>query len=351
MTIFEDIFWRPSEIVRSPIKLNSVDAGRLQNKDVVKYVELEPEPGCICYVVELPNGKVIGDARLVSTSKNAVIGDLQFLYGAADQENHWIVKQRLLRMPRNFGGRGGLVMLAASNAENYYHWLFDSLPRLQLLKNVGYDLKDIDGYLLDKSKRSFQIESLALMGIHESKLFRCSKWVVARCERLILPSMPGPLGYPPRWICNYLREQFKPGQQQRPHRKIYISRGMARGRKIVNEIDILPQLTSRGYEVHRTENMTFTQQVELFSSAKEIISAHGAGLSNIVFAQPGAKVLELGSRLHNNLSFRTIAINSDLQYEHMFLDSAPGPDGVETRFANIVANQEEFRLKLGEFSQ
>ena len=163
--------------------------------------------------------------------------------------------------------------------------------------------------------------------------------------------MPGPLGYPPRWICNFLREQFRPGPQPHPHRKIYISREKARGRKITNEIDILQHLISCGYEIHHTEKLTFTQQVELFSSAKEIISAHGAGMSNIVFAQPGAKILELGSRLHNNLSFRTIATNSDLQYEHLYLESAPGSDGVETRFANIVANPEEFRLKLAEFSQ
>ena len=159
--------------------------------------------------------------------------------------------------------------------------------------------------------------------------------------------MPGPLGYPPRWVGEFLRKCFVPEDLGSPGKKrIYVSRRHARGRKIVNEPDIVPALVRHGYEIVCTERMTFSEQVALFASAGEVISMHGAGMSNIVFAPPGAKILELGSPLHNNLSFRTLAVNCDLQYDHLYLDSAPGAERGDTRFANVVVEPGEFLRKL-----
>ena len=344
-----DFFWKAAGCCASLGNWRSGSAAELRSNRVENYTTIILEEPYRCYVAELTHAKVIGNAKLVSTARDIVLGDIQFLYGADDPASHWILGRRRFMMPVDVPGTS--VVVAASNAENYYHWLFDSLPRLYLLTSAGYDLAGIDHFLLDHSARSFQIESLDHLGIPEAKILHCSKRELTKCSRLIVPSMPGPLGYPPRWVCDFLRSRFVPESIGLPRKKVYVSRRHARGRKIVNEADILPALVRHGYEIVCTEHMTFLEQVALFASAEQIVSMHGAGMSNIVFAPPGAGVLELGSRLHNNLSFRTLAAHCDLRYEHLYLDTAPGSERGDTRFANVVVDAEEFPRKLEAISR
>ena len=344
-----DFFWKAEGCCASLRNWRSGSAAELRSNRVDNYTEITLEEPYHCYVAELAHAKVIGNAKLVSTTRDIVLGDIQFLYGADDPASHWILRRRRFMMPVDVSGTS--VVVAASNAENYYHWLFDSLPRLHLLTLAGYALAEIDHFLLDHSARSFQIESLDHLGIPEAKILHCSKRGLTKCSRLIVPSMPGPLGYPPRWVCDFLRNRFVPENIGLPKKKVYVSRRHARGRKIVNEADILPALVRHGYEIVCTERMTFLEQVALFASAEQVVSMHGAGMSNIVFAPPGAKVLELGSRLHNNLSFRTLAANCDLRYDHLYLDTAPGAERANTRFANVVVDPEEFPRKLEAISR
>ena len=344
-----DFFWKPKGFCPSLQTWHSQDPQKLPASLVSRYVAVDPEPGCRCYVAELVDGKVIGNAKLVSTARDIALGDIQFLYGDLEPERHWILTQRRFRVPQRLAGTA--VVLAASNAENYYHWLFDSLPRLYLLALAGYHLDDIDFLLLDDSKKAFQLQGLAHLGIPQAKLRHCSRRRVAECSRLIVPSMPGPLGRPPRWLCSFLRRKFIGTRTVLPYRKIYVSRQHARGRRIVNESQIVSALVDHGYEIVYAERLAFLEQVELFASAKEVISIHGAGMSNIVFAPRNAKILELGSPLHSNGSFRTLAANCDLRYEHMYLAAAEEAGRADSRFANIVVEPASFRRKLEDFSE
>lgn len=344
-----DVLWTPRPRCLNLGGRRPTESDELQAHRIDALIDIQHVMDWPCYVAELDNGKIIGNAKLVATADDTVLGDIQFLYGAARPDDHWVLSQRRLRLPQLLAGKAAL--LAASNAENYYHWLFDSLPRLALLEAAGYDLDAIEYFLLDDSKRAFQIESLARFGIGQSRLQHCSKRRVLRCERLIVPSMPALVGYPPRWLCEYLRCRFTNDKKAPPSRKIYISRRHARGRKLLNELEILPLLVRRGYDIVDAERLAFSEQVDLFSSAREVISVHGAGLSNIVFAPRGARVLELASPLHNNLSFHTIAANSDLFHEHLVLNVAAGADRRDTRFTDLVVNPAVFERKLEAFSQ
>ncbi len=343
-----DLLWKPRGVWTGPSGDPAQEGAGPGAHGIERCAELLPEPGCPCRVAELAGGKVIGSAKLATTADDVVLADVQFLYGATDPARHWLLAQRRPRLPRRL--RAKAALLAASNAENYYHWLFDSLPRLRLLELAGYGPGDIDVLLLDHSRRAFQFDSLRHLGIDPGRLVHCSRRQVLACERLVVPSMPGPVGFPPRWVCDYLRERFVAPQQDAPRRRIYLSRQQARGLRIVNEAEILPDLLRLGYEVVHAEALGFIAQVACFASASHVVAVHGAGVSNIVFAHPGTRVLELGSPRHNNLSFRTVAAHGDLRYEHFYLDAAPGADGADTRFADVVAPPQAFRRRLEAFS-
>ena len=74
--------------------------------------------------------------------------------------------------------------------------------------------------------------------------------------------------------------------------RIYISRSLANSRKIINitEVETILQEYNRSYLL---EELSFREQVTLFAKAEAFVAPHGAGLTNLMFAQPGTFVLEL----------------------------------------------------------
>jgi capsular polysaccharide biosynthesis protein len=72
-----------------------------------------------------------------------------------------------------------------------------------------------------------------------------------------------------------------------------VSRNDATVRRIVNEEPLVKALAPFGFEAVCCGGMSFADQVRLFSEAKIIVGPHGGGLTNIVFAQPGATVIEV----------------------------------------------------------
>ena len=73
---------------------------------------------------------------------------------------------------------------------------------------------------------------------------------------------------------------------------VYISRGRATKRKILNENVLNPILEKYKFKIVFAEDLSYKDQVNLFLNAKTIISAHGSGLTNIIFSQ-NATVIEL----------------------------------------------------------
>jgi capsular polysaccharide biosynthesis protein len=77
-------------------------------------------------------------------------------------------------------------------------------------------------------------------------------------------------------------------------RRIYITRTAgAHNRAVVNEPELMRQLERRGFEIVDPSTLSATGQIEIFSSASVIVCGHGAALANLVFAPPGAAVVEL----------------------------------------------------------
>jgi capsular polysaccharide biosynthesis protein len=90
-------------------------------------------------------------------------------------------------------------------------------------------------------------------------------------------------GKPTSFGVEWLRQRLLPASC-RGHRRIYISRNDASSRRIVNEADLIKELTPLA-------ETDFPHQVRLFNKASVIIAPHGAGLTNCVFAPSGAVII------------------------------------------------------------
>ena len=80
---------------------------------------------------------------------------------------------------------------------------------------------------------------------------------------------------------------------ENPSKRIYISREGAWRRSILNHAEVAAVLRSHDFAVLDPGELTVSEQIEIFSSAEAIVGLHGAGLTNITFAPPGATVVEL----------------------------------------------------------
>jgi capsular polysaccharide biosynthesis protein len=283
------------------------------------YREAKPvtQPGGhTLFVVDVPGAKVVGDARLVSTADDEVIGGVQALHGISDPASHWTVRQRRWRLTRRLPGRS--MMLAASGAVNYYHWLFDSLPRLHLAKLAGFGPEEIDQYLLNESLLPVHRETLSRLGISAAKWVCCSRRRILETERLLLTAMPtAASGCCPRWVRDFLRGALLPPEAGHGGDLVYVSRRSAKKRRLLNESDLEDCLRRRGFSIVSPESLSFADQAAVFASARVIVAPHGAGLANLVFARPGALVIELLDPDFNNMCYRDLSSTCELDHRQL----------------------------------
>ena len=75
-------------------------------------------------------------------------------------------------------------------------------------------------------------------------------------------------------------------------RFIYVSRSDATHRNVRNEDEVCAVLSALGFEIVCPGQMSFEEQVNIFSEARLIIGAHGAGMTNVLWSRC-ADVVEL----------------------------------------------------------
>jgi hypothetical protein len=293
-------FWQPRGVVTSleALPLSSHVPGK---KDVTLAVSERLSPRHPLMVAELAGGKVIGDLRLASTSDDMVIGDVQTVFGCENPWEHYVLRRFRFRMPKV--RRGTALLLGASNSDNYYHWLLDSLPRWKLLQAAGW--KDYDFVLLHSAFRPFQDETLDWLGVPPAKRLRCTKGFIHQFERLVVPAMPFPTEEVSSWACAWLRSYVtakKPGPE-----KIFLSRRGVQGRRLVNEVELQTALAARGFVSIEPTDLPVMEQAHLLNGARCVIAAHGAALTNLVFAPRGAFLMELFHPQHKNLCYAHLA--------------------------------------------
>ena len=131
-------------------------------------------------------------------------------------------------------------------------------------------------------------------------------------EKLIAPSFPGEQRNYPKWLPPFLKAKLLDFTNlKKPTRRLFISRYGCK-RNISNEKSIEDILLKYNFEIYRpTKNENPPQD---FSEAKIVIGPHGAGLSDIVFCQPGAKFIELIPTDHVIPYFYTLANATGLKY-------------------------------------
>jgi capsular polysaccharide biosynthesis protein len=76
---------------------------------------------------------------------------------------------------------------------------------------------------------------------------------------------------------------------------LFVSRRDSNLRVMHNEAELEAALRPLGFTTFVAGEAPVTEQIRAFSRARVIVGAHGAGLTNLIFAPPGAFVLEIAT--------------------------------------------------------
>ncbi|MGK7919194.1 MAG: tetratricopeptide repeat protein [Trichodesmium sp.] len=215
--------------------------------------------------------------------------------------------------------QGKVAVLSVLSGNVYFHWMVDLLPRIEILRQ-GINLEEIDWFVVNNHQQTFQRETLQTLGIPENKILASDRHPHIQATELVVPSYPSYLGWLQPWGLKFLREVFLKGvtkSKSNFSERIYIGRGNARYRRIMNEAEVVEILSKFGFTYITPESMSLENQIATFANAKIIVAPHGSGLTNIVFCNPGTKVIEIFSPHY--LRYYYWQISQLLGLEHYYL--------------------------------
>jgi hypothetical protein len=207
--------------------------------------------------------------------------------------------------------------LLAGNIDNYFHWMIDIVARLHIDAAAAHCDEDRLCVLVPTPDQAYKLESFDLAFRGKSDVLACCEDTVVAVDRLIVtPDLSGSgFAFHPLVLQSFARMRANAGIESRPaHRRVYVSRRDSRRRPLLNEEEAIEIVAAAGFEIAELGELGVAEQIELFAEASHIVAPHGAGLTNIVFAPPGAALLELHSSAYVQWSFRHLAGLVGLSY-------------------------------------
>ena len=262
------------------------------------------------YKIYLVNfGRIYNDnvQNVAIINKNKIINgpSYQQIKGDLKGADHNIcLKIGTPRIKKKFKGRVLNLAQGASGHNNFSHWLLDMLPKLKLYNEV-FKYEDLD-YLYLNKLNSFQKKSLELLGLENLKIIDSNYYRHIECDQLIATQHPSyfkgfildQAKYVPDWIIKWLRGCFlEKSKKIEIKDNIFIDRSLSNFKhsQIVNLEETQNLLKEKNFDIVKLENLSFDEQIFVFSNAKIVVGAHGAGLTNLCFSKEKTKVIEIRS--------------------------------------------------------
>ena len=297
----------------------------------IKIQTVEKENNIKYRVFNIKNGRLYTD-RIQDTAiilDNFIIDGPSFqLRQINNAMNNVEVEQNIVfrkgtpRLKKNINGKVLSLLTGGAGNDNFWHWMFDVLPRLALCEEVA-EFNHIDFFLLPNTEENFQKETLDLLDISKekrisSKFFRhihCSEIFVTDHPYAITKDISHDIQNIPGWIPKWLKKKYiNDGFSNNSNlpKKIYIDRKDAKShdvRSIINEDEVKNFLIDKGFRSLVMKDFHFSDQVKIFNNAEIVIGLHGAAFANLCFCKPGTKVFELGTATSGKMIENMAVIN------------------------------------------
>ena len=240
------------------------------------------------YVEKLSNVEIIDRGVIIDSEGDIILESTifqkEYLFNL--NCNHWIFFRRFLP----FKNIEKAIVLTNRLDNNYYHWIMECLNRLATLQPKDYENYKI---ILDSEAQDYAIESLIILLNVKPKNIHLKTNKRIKVGNVLIPSFPHTRNqstamtnvYTPSIIKRINSISKEKTTLVSEKRNFIIARKQSIQRSIIN-LEIIPQKFQHlKFEIIYLEDLKFMAQMQLFRNAGLIIATHGAGLTNLIFAQ------------------------------------------------------------------
>ncbi len=299
-----------------------------QNDNDVKIKEVNKEENNYKFI-EINNGRIFTDyiEHVAVINKNQIIDFVSYQQVKGefkDPKFNVVIKKGTPKFKKKFNGKVFSLVQGASGNNNYFHWMFDILPRLIILEKF-YNFNDINFFYCPQIK-PWQLSTLSIFNIGNDKLINSNLYRHIQADKILAVSHPwyskglilNEAKNLPSWIINEIAFKFeKYGKKFECNDKIFIDRRESKYNhcQIINDEEIKTYLKRKGFTVYKVGELNFFEQIYLFQNAKIVIGAHGAAFTNLIFCKENTKVLDIIPENHPNTVDETIAKVKNLNFK------------------------------------
>jgi len=163
------------------------------------------------------------------------------------------------------------------------------------------------------------------------------------CRKVFFPKRD--TGMSP-WKAEYLRRAFGVAGKLRGKKRIYVARGAAPRRRVLNEAAVEKLLASHGFTPVNPGSLAFADQVALFADAEMVVGPHGAGLTNCVFMAPGGALIELTHDKRVVWTYHEVAGAAGLSYSCIVNDAELKTPNEDILFADFSVDLEALEAAI-----
>lgn len=210
----------------------------------------------------------------------------------------------------------------------YGHFILEEVPRLLWVARQFPEVR----VLLASSAPRFCREALELLAsrgsirgfelIDDKVMLAMTEYAFAQAEAYS--------GFFHSTDIGVLREGLLPRVQPSSGRseRLYLTRRQA-SRGFDNEIEVESALAAAGVRAVCLEDMTIGDEIQLLSRAALVVAPHGAGLANLVWCPPSARVVELFSPKLKNDCYARVCSTLGLHYTPLWATEGRGWGAVD----------------------
>lgn len=298
-----------------------------------------PQMGCVA----LPGASAIGATGIVCHGGRVVKDTMhsvddwrpESLVARRDMSQGIWLKQRIALPGRRLEGQAFCAV--SGGWRNHAHWLTETLPRLYLFRWLLAQMPDLQLLIPDYGDSRVHERTLELLGINPAHALKLGE------SDVVTPAVLWNVPVIDLWslplLCRIAAQALMTavaasggdqGTASGDGERIYIRR-MQGARRLANFDAIAPVLHAHGFRVVAMETMTLDDQIRIMQGARCVIGEHGAGVANIMFCRPGARVLELFNPVCPQPAHWVLASLCELDYgfvvgRHVPTDYRPDPD-------------------------
>jgi capsular polysaccharide biosynthesis protein len=197
---------------------------------------------------------------------------------------------------------------------NYYHWLIQALPAMDWGVRMR---RGTQPHLALPPLAAWQersLELLELAALPRLTLDIASQYLFPDVEYSEFLNGWTAFRISERAIETFRRMRSVAPSKLSDHSVIYVARTDTRQRVATNESELIDRMEQEGIRIIVPGSMQLDEQINTFRAARLVIGPHGAGLSNIVFCEPGAVLYELIPDHYQNGCINRLALAASMHY-------------------------------------